>query len=337
MAQPLRLARALFLAGAACVTAGLAFGVPSKRASEGTIKDRAGFIPYRKHQVLKGTAVGILVGDPQPVLFQEGRSGPPDSLCFSTAGASYRWVYVPAQDNGIITNLQVATGEKGKVKVYPKLNMANPKTVKHWGIKNTFTLVEVEINDGLGSLAGDSFVATRMKVLEGTKEYPLKVADAVAEVRKLYTAYVKNQAKAIEKAMTESQKKALKDQKPTGPREKSELMLVTWLADTQKLRVHFRTKISDGAYKSIRRGWPGGGRLPLPPPPQVAGGKQPPPPPPPREIIVRTGTMFGVEFGMAYEITRTGKVEKRLVLPFQSFQQKLNMPFGGPAVPPPKS
>ena len=50
--------------------------------------------------------------------------------------------------------------------------------------------------------------------------------------------------------------------------------------------------------------------------------------------------MFGVEFGMAYEITRTGKVDKKLVLPFQSFQQKLNMPFGGldrrPVDPPPK-
>jgi hypothetical protein len=332
-------ARTLLLVGTAWVAAGIAFGVPSKPAPEGTIKDRAKFIPCRNHQALKGKAVGILVGNPQPILSTEGRSGPPDSFCFSTALASYRWVYVPAEGTSIITNLQVPTGEKGKGKVYPRLNMANPKTVKAWGIKNSYTLVEVEINDGLGSPAGDSFVATGMKVLEGTKEYPLKVADAVAEVRKQYAAHVKKQARAIDKAMTEAQKKALKDQKPTGPREKAELMFVTWLPDSHQLRVHFRTRVSDGAYKFIKRGGPGRGPFPLPPPPQAAGGKQPPPPPP-REITIKTGTTFGVEFGMAYEISKAGKIEKRLRLPFQSFQQKLNMPVSGPgrgpAVPPPK-
>ena len=109
-----------------------------------------------------------------------------------------------AADSAIITNLQVPTGDKGQVKVYPRLNMANPKTVKHWGVKNPYTLVEVEVNDGDGSPAGDSFVASNVKVLEGTKEYPLKVAEAVAEVSKRYAAYVKKHPGCLLKEAVES-------------------------------------------------------------------------------------------------------------------------------------
>src|SRR5262245_53264361 len=76
------------------------------------IKDRANFIPARKHQPLKGTAIGVLVYDGQPVLSTEGRSGPADQLCFGADGCSYRWVYVPTLDQAQIKNLRVPVGEK---------------------------------------------------------------------------------------------------------------------------------------------------------------------------------------------------------------------------------
>src|SRR5438876_989714 len=78
------------------------------------IKDRASFIPNRKQVALPGKAIGILLTDGQPVLSTEGRSGPADQLVFSAGGNSYRWVYVPVQDNPIITNLQVPIGDKGE-------------------------------------------------------------------------------------------------------------------------------------------------------------------------------------------------------------------------------
>src|SRR5436190_19368878 len=81
-------------------------------------------IPHRKHMSLKGRVVGVLLADGQPVLSTEGRSGPPDQLCFSTAGCSYRWVYVPVASNPQITNLQVPVGENGLMQIYPSLDLA---------------------------------------------------------------------------------------------------------------------------------------------------------------------------------------------------------------------
>jgi hypothetical protein len=48
---------------------------------------------------------------------------------------------------------------------------------------------------------------------------------------------------------------------------------------------------------------------------------------------VRTGTTIGVEFGVAYEVSKAGKVERALILPAQTFSQELPVPpqfRGGP-------
>jgi hypothetical protein len=309
------------------------------------IKDRKAFIPYRNHQPLKGTAIGILLADGQPVLGNEGRFGPPDQLVFSTGGGSYRWVYVPS-GNGSTKNLQVPVGEKGNMQIFPSLDMANPKSVAQWGIKQPYNLVEVQVNTGQGSPAGDSFVATNMKILDGTKDYPIQTTEVVNDLMKRYAAYVKEQGKAIEAAMTEAAGKYLKDRKATGPREKSELMYLTWLPDRKTLRAHFRSKLSDGAYT-----WVEGGirrKFPLPPPPKkdgAKGGAGGPalalfPPPPPPNFKVKVGTTFGIEFGMGYDVPMAGglKALKTQVLPIQSFVQELPPPpgvRGGPIPLPP--
>jgi hypothetical protein len=312
----------------------LAF-IPAALADEPAqdlFKDRADFLPKRKYVPVEGKVVGLLLHGGQPVLSTEGRSGPPDQLCFSAGANSYRWVYVPVKDAPTITNLKVPS-LKGE-QVYPALDMARPKSVQAMGITGLYTLVEVEVNGGAGSPAHDSFVATGFKVLEGTKDFPLKTADAIAEVRKRYDSYVKDQGKAIETAMNEAQTKALKERKPTGPRETSEVMYVTWMPETKTLQLRFLTKISDGAYTFVQ----GGIRprpIPLPVPPQ-ANGQNPPqaqpaikrfPPPPPR-FRTKVGTTFGIEFGIAYEVSRDGTVTRSRALPIQSFQEELRMPVG---------
>jgi hypothetical protein len=311
------------------------------------IKDRKSFIPYRNHQALKGTAIGILLADGQPVLSNEGRYGPANQLVFASGGGSYRWVYVPS-GNGSIRNLQVPVGQKGNVQIFPSLDMANPKSVAFWGIKQPYTLVEVQINNGQGSPAGDSFVATNMKALDGTKDYPIQTTEVVNQLKKRYADYVKEQNKAIEKAMTEAGTKYLKGRKATGPREKTELMYLTWLPDSKTLRAHFRTKVSDGAYTWVQ----GGIRpRPIPLPPGKKPGAQDPnspffaafPPPPPPNFKIKVGTTFGVEFGMAYDVPLAGglKAAQTQVLPIQSFVQELPPPprfgpGGPPKLPPSK-
>jgi hypothetical protein len=323
------------LAGAFAALAALPAGLADPPA-EDLFKDRASFIPQRKHEPLKGTAVGILLYDGQPVLSTEGRSGPADQLCFARGNTSYRWVYVPTQGQAQITNLRVPVGDKGEFQTYAALDMARPKSVTPWGITTKFTLVQVEVNNGAGSPMNDSFVATSIKNLEGTSDYPLKVEKVVAELKERYQTFVKEKAKEIESALGEAKKKSLKDRPATGPREQAQLMYLTWMPESKTLRANFRTTISDGAYTTVQQGGPIR-KFPLPPQP---GGKGPflpqafnafPPPPPPDGFrTVKVGTTFGIEFGMAYEVSREGTLLRSQMLPFESFQRELRMPVGRP-------
>src|SRR5262245_53237639 len=157
-------------AATALIMIGSAASAPAGSGS--VITDRKGYIPVRKHVPLQGKAAGILVADPQPVLSTEGRTGPKDQLCFAVSGASYRWVYVPVEANALISSLSLPVGHDGQRKKFDKLNMATPTSIKQWGIDVSFALVEVEVNEGLGSPASDSFVATKMRRLDGTNDYP---------------------------------------------------------------------------------------------------------------------------------------------------------------------
>jgi hypothetical protein len=310
-----RAAATFFLAGlASALVAASALADPPAQAA---VKDLKDLMPSRKHMPLKSNVVGILLVDGQQFLSTEGRSGPPDQVCFSTAGCSYRWIYVPVIDGAQITNLQVPVGEKpGMTQIYPSLDLARLKNLKAYGIEAGYTLVEVEVNNRQGSPPGDSFVLTNARVLEGTAEYPLKTAEVVKQMQQKFADYLKDNSKAIDEALDKAGKNALKpDQQPTGPRERSEVMYVTWMPDTQTLRVHFKVRISDGSYTYIEGGgFKGKGKIKQPPPPQ--------------KFKVRVGTTYGVEFGAAYEIDKTGKLVNTETVPFQSFTTQLQPPPG---------
>jgi len=154
-----------------------------EQEEEETVKDRGNFIPKHEYPALKGKAVGLLVGNPlQALNAQDGGGGPPDALVFSTDGGCYRWVYVPVKQNPAINNLDVRVGERGdEKKVFSSLDMANAETVKQWDAHGTYLLVELEVNDNLGAPKcedNQGFVATKMRQLDGTKEFPLKVEEA---------------------------------------------------------------------------------------------------------------------------------------------------------------
>ena len=324
--------------------------LPTIGFAQDVVKDRKAYFPSRKHVAVGPAAIGVLLTDGQPVLSTEGRSGPPDQLVFSANGNSYRWVYVPTvAPNPQITNLQVPVGNAGQIAVYPALNLANPPSVGIWGITQPYVLVEVEVNGGRGSPDNDSFVATNMRVIENSKDYPLKVADAVKLVKSQYGDFLTKQKGIIDQTMKDLAKSSLNGKEPTGPREQVDLMYLTWLADSATLRVHFRTTISDGAYVMVeggadfKRNPPA---LPLPPMKNkfkakgqvdaefgLAIAKQPPP----RFERFKTGTTFGIEFGRAYVVNKKGEVVRTEDLPIGPFTIQLAAPpgVGGPRPLPP--
>jgi len=295
---------------AAALFGGLAVAVAFAAPEATTVMDRDSFIPKAKFRPLPGKVVGLLLSDIGPKMAHEGRFGAPENLAFSSGGASYRWVYVPGERLAQINSLKVPVGEKGeRTQVYRRLSLANPRTLAQFDIKVPFALVEVEVNDGQGSPATEGFVATRMTRLDGSKEYPLNVADLMTELPKKYAAWKAQQQEKLDEAMTAAQKKAIGDRKATGPRQTRELIYATWLPETKRMRVHFRTTVSDGEFKTA----PGGA-----PPKESFAVQQPP-----RAL---TGTAFGIEFGLGYEVSAEGQVIGEVTLPPQAFKTEVGPP-----------
>ena len=327
-------------------------------------------LPYRQYQPLGKTAIGILAGDANSIINLEGRSGPPDHMGFSQDGLSYRWVYVEVQGNARITNLKVPV-DKGQTKVlYPALDMASPNTVKRFGA-GAFNLVQVEVNDGQGSPVNDSFVATNIKVLDGSEAYPLKVAEVLERLRKDYAKSQTKRNADIDKAMSGLQKTALGNRKPNGKRQQKDRMYVTWMTNNDTLEVRFLSEISNGYYYYVEGGAPIR-PFPLPVPPNK-NGKFPPRPLPPKAVPnalpkpgnvapvqakpgpvvpqarpqpggiappprfkVKVGTTFGVTLGNVYTVSKAGKITASNPIEIQPFQQVIAPPpaVGFPVDPP---
>ena len=124
------------LVALAAVSAAAAAPVPVGPPPDEAVTDRAAFLPTGRHQPLPGTVVGVLASDVAAAVARDGRSGPPDAMGFGRDGMSYRWVYLPADGNPLITNLTLPVGVKGdKRATFPALNMADPKTVRAAGVK----------------------------------------------------------------------------------------------------------------------------------------------------------------------------------------------------------
>src|SRR5262245_45697823 len=227
--------------------------VPVDSGSATTITDRKNFIPYRKHVPLPGKIIGVLVHDAQPVLTLEGRSGPADQICLGYGGGSYRWLYVPIEKNPMIPWLSLPVGPTGtERKRFENLSLAGAANMKPLGVKSKYTLVEIEVNGGLGGPADDSCVATKVKVLDGSAEFPLKVEQIIADLAKRFQDHQAEQGREINVMMEKAAAAAIKDKKSSGQRERKDVMFVTWLPETERLRVHFRTTISDGLYQYAR-------------------------------------------------------------------------------------
>jgi hypothetical protein len=312
--------------------------VPGKAVPDEPIPSLADLIPKRKFQELPGKVVGVLVSDVAAVMGADGRSGPPDALGFSRDRQSYRWIYVVDEQTPLITNLQVEVGtDKERAKaIYPSLSMANAKQVQRWKIKAQYSLVEVEVNDRKGSPSGEAFVATQMKVLDGSQQYGLVVERAIADARDRYALFEKDQAQEHQAAMLKVQKAALKEKKPTGPRTKTTLLYLTWLSEKNLLEISFVTSLRDGAFETRILEGDGGRPRPLPLPPRPPARPEefqdnaliPPPPPPPFRQEITTGTAFGIDYARVYQYSQQGKLVGTRTAAATSFQQELNAPPG---------
>ncbi len=309
---------------------------PVPKDTDEPVLDRKKYLPTREFQPRAGKVVGVVVSDVVGMMGRDGRSSQADALGFSSNGGSYNWMYVPMEGMPQITNLNVRVGEKGDQTVqYPKLGMATLPRIAAWGVKSPYTLVEVEVNGGMGAPADEAFVASNMAVVEGSKAYPLKVEDCVAKAKAMYKEYQKTDAKKLDAALAKSRKDALGERAATGPRETADLMHITWMTKEQRLVVTFQTTITDGAYKGGNGAGLDGGEVPAVAAPAVARR-----PPPILDEGGRWGTQFGIEFGRRYEFNGDGAALGTKTLAPEGFKKELPIPMrvnrGDPiGLPPP--
>jgi hypothetical protein len=312
MRFPTRVLALMFLAGAAPGPA-VAADAPKPGAEA---VDRTQFLPNRKYQALAGKAVGVLALGDKALLGAEGRKGPDDVLYFSSGGNSYHWLYLPLKQRPLIGGLNIKVGSNGQTQRFDGLGLATPENLKLWDVNRPYTLVEIEVNGGRGSPAGENLVATRIRVLEDTEAFPFKTADVVAHLRKHYESWERTLAPAVEEGLRRQQVKALGDRRPTGPREKSDVFYISWLPESERLQVRWRTQVTDGAYQTTMvKEW-------FKPKVHAEWAT--------RQKQVRHGTCFGVEYGLAYEVSAQGRVQPTQLLTPEGFQKEIPPPATPP-------
>jgi hypothetical protein len=196
--------------------------------------------------------------------------------------------------------------------------MASARNVQQWGVAGPYTLVEVEVNGGLGAPPSEKFVATNMRVVEGTKEYPLHIGKTVDDLRMQFHVYLKVHEDLIARGMSEARTALPEGHKLTPGREQTETVFVSWLPETDQLRVVFQARLGEKALATAR---------PAPPPPQATtqpdDGRPPPAP-------VHAGVILGVDVGMTYDVSRRGVVDRTRPVPLRRFTKEL---LAAPAPP----
>lgn len=277
--------------------------------------DRDTLIPKRRFLPLPGTVVGILVRSPYSVLSREGRETAEDQYWFSTDGSSYQVVYVPVEKNPTYPRLEAPVGPNGERQAFDNLGLATRSNLRRFGIRDEVALVEIEVNGGRGSPPADSVIATRLRRLDGTADFPARFERVKARAVERYQQWVSLESRRIESAMENSAIKALGQKPPTGPREQTEAVYFTWSSKERRYRIHFLTTITNGAYE-----YEGGIRIEFSPP-EVAGGKSTGPAS--KSTNLRYGTQFGVEFGQVFEVTADGHFDRILEFPIQTFQREV--------------
>ena len=267
--------------------------------------DRAQFIPETRFPALPGRAVMVLTGDTWPILKAHGRGGHPQSACLSAAGGAYRWVFIPSESEPTVP-LRVRIGDKADRKTYPKTRGCTLDDLQPMGVTEQYSLVEVEINEGLGSSeAQTSVLVTKLKVLDRSADYPIHTAKVVVDLRSKYEDFLSAEEKEVAAAAEKIRADALKapprrEGKPE-PGSTTTLTYVTWMPETSTLQVRCNTKRIDGRI------------------PRYVGQSRSEAPPP-----VLPGVEWGLDLGMLYEVDKEGKLLKSVRLPIQAFTRPLD-------------
>jgi hypothetical protein len=256
-----------------------------------------------RYEPLPGTAIGVLVLDSQPLGEREGRTGPPDAVAFVRGADSFRWLYLPSRADDLDSDeMTFGLGPDGKRQQTFRVRLATRPLVEELGMTGPFHLIEVEVNDGGGSGPEESFVATKLKRLDGTREFDFRPVDLIKELTKQAQKHFAEKKGLIAEKMAVARKSAGNGRSPTGPEETTDEVLVTWMPNEERLQIVFRRRVTNGFYV-VGQGAEG-----------------------PNSTPTRGGLQFGAIGGIVYEVSKTGRTEKSSAREFKPFTLDLGLP-----------
>lgn len=161
-----------------------------------------------------------------------------------------------------------------------------------FGLSRPAHLIDVEVNGGRGAAANLHFVATRVRVLDGTADYPIDATAALGEARRRWNEFVAAQATAIAAAL-EAASTAPTGPMTAGPTERAfEGVSPTWLPESRRLRVSYVRWVLRWSTQVTR-----------PPPPSCPPGAPCALDP---DIINHYG--YGIELGLDLEFDAAGRL-----------------------------
>ena len=253
------------------------------------------FIPDgEKAASIPGKTIGVLGVYDMPWLKKDRYRDP---LWFTSGKSYYNAIYIPLDDTeaksyrGPLRGpalFSVGNGKFSREESYEqKLALGFLSTVVKFGVSTPFTLVETVVNfgEGVPGSAGE-FVASKVLVVEGSKEYPIKVTEVIEHLQTCYQNYCQAEADNINSALAKAMRQLRYQTKLPDSNNKSEQLYVTWLPETEQLQVEFYTMISDGQ-------------------PSRAG-----------DYLHHS---YGVDFGISYIVSKSGRLERTEIIPISPF------------------
>ncbi len=259
--------------------------------------DKSGF------EKLPRKVIGVLVFDNAELIARESRSGPPDAVVFVRDYRAFRWMYLPAPNDSDADDLPFRVLDDSKPVVFDDVRIATKSMLSKHDIVGPFNLVEVEVNGGRGSAPEEGFVATSIRRLDGTPDFPFSIPELISLMKKELSSHAESQASNIQKEFNEVRDKVANGRQSSLPNESDVDIFVTWLADERRLRVELISKVMNGFYV------------------QGEGASNPVAKKP-----TRAGTQFGVKGGVRIDVEMRENKRVTTAIPYKGFTRELQLP-----------
>ncbi len=128
-----------------------------------------------------------------------------------------------------------------------------PGTPNPWGLRRAAHLVEVEVHDGRGALEAGTFVATDVRVLDGTPEFPSAVDGLLIALRHRFDAEVERRTSEMTALLEFAEAELEPDLQPIGASAEATGLMPLWDPSERVIEVTIYREVEHRAQGPTRQ------------------------------------------------------------------------------------